>query len=96
MMGKKGSSLEGDKQQLKSEYDKTKRQLEELQEKHLKVNEKLSLSLSLSIDIDLWLQERSGLKEALAAAKKELMEVKKKVESLTSDLITEQEKRVKT
>ena len=40
-------------------------------------------------------QESSNLREALAAAKKELKEVRKKVESLTSDLITEQDKRVK-
>ena len=37
-VGKKGSSLEEDKQQLQTECDAAKRQLEELQEKHSKVN----------------------------------------------------------
>ena len=38
-VGKKGSSLEEDKQQLQTECDAAKRQLEELQEKHSKVCE---------------------------------------------------------
>lgn len=38
-MGKKGSSLEEDKQQLQVEIDATKRQLEELKERHSKVSE---------------------------------------------------------
>ena len=37
-VGKKGSSLEEDKQQLQTEYDAAKRQLEELQERHSKVH----------------------------------------------------------
>lgn len=38
-VGKKGSSLEEDKQQLQTECNATKRRLEELQEKHSKVCE---------------------------------------------------------
>ena len=37
-VGQKGSSLEDDKQQLQTERDAAKRQLEELQGKHSKVN----------------------------------------------------------
>ena len=39
-MGKKGSSLEEDREQLQAECETAKIQLKELQEKHSKVDEK--------------------------------------------------------
>ena len=38
VVGKKGTSLEEDKQHLQTECDAAKRQLEELQERHSKVH----------------------------------------------------------
>lgn len=98
-VSKKGNLLEVDKNELQLEYDTTRRQLQELQQVHSKVK---GCCQSVGYDKDLVmntltcvLQEKLGLKEALAAAKKELREMRKKVESLTSDLGNEQEKRMK-
>lgn len=54
-MGKKGSSLEEDKEQLQRESDAAKRQLEELQQKHSEVQLLCSsLSKILVVKLCIW------------------------------------------